>query len=621
MYMKDKKTDFWGKVFSFSLPFLWFVAFSVWFVRLSDFAGKYKHSFVNIVTHLPKIISKISTSDLITLLFLFVFLVVIIGATKKLVGIASISSDLTYSSQELRKSADKFSSFDKIKDSFANKKLKKLYEDYQHEFERLKVDLPDGVGCDIEEYFNEENLASVLHADRLNQIPGALSGLGMLGTFVGLTLGLSQFNFLGSSTKIAEGVDPLLSSIKVAFFTSILGLILSIVFNAIYRTLNESVEKSLVEFVASHHIANKDDSHNSINKLLSIQSQQRDSIINFPDRIVDSISRGLEPLINDMELTYTKACERLKEAQFEGMEVLVNQFTKQLIGTLDETAKSLTSVVEKSSVIQSEMQTALENQIEKVISLSKDTEKLYQLSADTVTTLCEHSEIVHSYVDDLVDKIEINNKVLSDYSNHFEVLNNATSGLIKATTINADVSEKIIGVVCDFNENNEKVQQKINDKVEEFTGIYDRVTTRITEIEKHVVNEFQTVTDGMVGEAKKAVETLKNEATEISDQIDSRAKEFIDDVSTKSESFISDFNNNAEKTILAVKNKSDELTETFVSQLNQIKDDVSRNTENQLKHIVDAYSNDMKRTGTEVVKSINDAAQKMKKVTEDSSDV
>lgn len=91
--------------------------------------------------------------------------------------------------------------------------------------ERQKTDF------DAERFFNE----STVIPQRLNvrywvAVPSLLVGIGILGTFIGLTLGISDFN-----TETVEGVrtsiTTLLDGMAAAFVTSIAGMFLSIVFN------------------------------------------------------------------------------------------------------------------------------------------------------------------------------------------------------------------------------------------------------------------------------------------------------------------------------------------------------------------------------------------------------
>jgi hypothetical protein len=74
---------------------------------------------------------------------------------------------------------------------------------------------------------------SITKKDFSEQISGALTGLGILGTFIGLSIGLAKFN-LGKNMDTNEmqtSISSLMNGIRAAFYTSIFGVGFSIVTN------------------------------------------------------------------------------------------------------------------------------------------------------------------------------------------------------------------------------------------------------------------------------------------------------------------------------------------------------------------------------------------------------
>ena len=80
---------------------------------------------------------------------------------------------------------------------------------------------------DAEEFFSEEQIfASQIHMSHYIQLPNILTGLGILGTFLGLLGGISSVS--GNLTE--TGIGSLLDGASVAFMTSITGLVCSMSF-------------------------------------------------------------------------------------------------------------------------------------------------------------------------------------------------------------------------------------------------------------------------------------------------------------------------------------------------------------------------------------------------------
>ena len=137
-----------------------------------------------------------------------------------------------------------------IEDFFHQRTLDSLFRDYQ---EKVQVQRESGQALtDIEDYINEDVLSLKSWQNVVMQIPGTLTGLGILGTFIGLIIGIRGIGF--SSVDIAlSSVQTLLSGIQVAFYTSIAGMILSLLFNIIYRVSWNMLRRNLGLFVEEFH--------------------------------------------------------------------------------------------------------------------------------------------------------------------------------------------------------------------------------------------------------------------------------------------------------------------------------------------------------------------------------
>lgn len=101
--------------------------------------------------------------------------------------------------------------------------------------------------CDIEEYINEDLLDRIAGNHYNSMVSGTMSGLGILGTFLGLTLGMLSFSGDDIFT-ISDNIAPLLAGMKVAFHTSVYGIFFSLVFNFVYRGVMADAYARLTAF-------------------------------------------------------------------------------------------------------------------------------------------------------------------------------------------------------------------------------------------------------------------------------------------------------------------------------------------------------------------------------------
>ena len=145
--------------------------------------------------------------------------------------------------------------WDALKDTkmlFKNDTLDELYADYK---DRVAVaDTEDTESqIEIDEVINEEAIELRTWQRVVSQIPNVLTAMGILGTFVGLLAGIQTIRF--SSVEVAvNSLQTLLSGIGVAFYTSIAGVILSVLYSIASRTLWNMMLRNMDAFNRDFHL-------------------------------------------------------------------------------------------------------------------------------------------------------------------------------------------------------------------------------------------------------------------------------------------------------------------------------------------------------------------------------
>jgi len=137
-----------------------------------------------------------------------------------------------------------------IDDFFHQKTLDAIFHRYQ---DKIQSQRESGqVLSDIEDYINDDVLAMRSWQAVINQIPGTLTGLGILGTFIGLIVGIRGIGFSTVNSALSS-VQTMLNGIQIAFYTSIAGVILSLVFNIILRITWNMLLRNMELFVDEFH--------------------------------------------------------------------------------------------------------------------------------------------------------------------------------------------------------------------------------------------------------------------------------------------------------------------------------------------------------------------------------
>lgn len=153
--------------------------------------------------------------------------------------------------KEYRENGNKniWASLQERKGVFEDRNLKEAFGRYRMQVRGSRRGRHYVNACDIEEYINEELLDRVGCNFFNSGISGTMTGLGILGTFIGLSLGLGSFNGDDIYT-ISDNVGPLLSGMKVAFHTSVYGIIFSLIFNFVYRSIMADAYEKLDHFLS-----------------------------------------------------------------------------------------------------------------------------------------------------------------------------------------------------------------------------------------------------------------------------------------------------------------------------------------------------------------------------------
>lgn len=208
-----------------------------------------------------------------------------------------------------------------------------------HQFEKYQSRIashtsPKGVitnVCPIEDYINEDLLDQIGSTYFNSAISGTMTGLGILGTFLGLSLGMSSFSGNDIFT-ISDNIAPLLEGMKVAFHTSVYGIFFSLVFTFVYRSLMADAYEKLSDFLTAFHecaapsVSTADE---NVNAMLVYQSNMASSMRNI------------------MELMKGSAAEQTKS-----LERIVQQFMDQMADHMGTSFERLGRSLDQSCAAQ-----------------------------------------------------------------------------------------------------------------------------------------------------------------------------------------------------------------------------------------------------------------------------
>ncbi len=195
-----------------------------------------------------------------------------------------------------------------------------------------------GLTCDTRDYINDDEVfTGYAHLQLAEVIPGLLTSLGILGTFIGLMRGLGSLD-ISTADSTMLGISQMIGGMTFAYGTSIAGVASSLVFNILLRTSQGGALNAMDDYNAAfaelvmqqpvddpvYHKCHLEDQAVFLSRSANEMNQ------NLSEGIQVAIERAFVPIsqsINSFILSET-------QSQMEGLHNIVNHFVGQMNAAL-----------------------------------------------------------------------------------------------------------------------------------------------------------------------------------------------------------------------------------------------------------------------------------------------
>ena len=262
---------------------------------------------------------------------------------------------------------------------FSSKCLRKELLLYAEAIRASHVTEADQCQLDIGTYFNTDLLEQEGSHSYQEHVTTGLNALGILGTFLGLIMGLQNFK-TDTAETISESIRVLMGGMGTAFNTSLVGISLSLLYGTIYRAAYSRAEKKLDLFLEEfRRNVLCDQRQSSINhvvdKLTKLDNQialnseeSRSEFENIAHAIVDHMGECLTEQINEM-----RSAMEASTAQ----QIACNEKIGEMIGQLDmakerisQLGSSFSTVIDQSRLLADQIAASTRTVHEEVNTLS-----------------------------------------------------------------------------------------------------------------------------------------------------------------------------------------------------------------------------------------------------------
>ena len=341
-------------------------------------------------------------------LFIIVAIVFLAADFGSFAPMNAIIKDLKAASEKIRSDAMNAHSYlwepyqsNNIK-LFRTEKLNRLFTDFIFELNREDDAENAYYRPSINDYINEDLVDTVMHRNELNQVPGMLTGLGILGTFIGLSIGLQHFNTSGSIQTMTDSIDGLMSGIKVAFHTSIFGMVFSLTFNAIYKRKLYEGECAVSEFsTAFKKFVLPDTQNNGMNQLIMLQGEQLTAMDRMYERVAEELGKIIEPQFDRLNRTVAEFETIMVRNETEAIRQIVDNFIKEMNTSLGNSFYQLSESVNEQYKAQKETADMMTQLLAKTGSGKDTLQNINQETERLVTTLNSYTASIQTIQNEL----------------------------------------------------------------------------------------------------------------------------------------------------------------------------------------------------------------------------
>lgn len=210
-----------------------------------------------------------------------------------------------------------------------------------------------------EYYFNSDTLSRGLMVGFWKNLAGIFTAIGILGTFLGLTVGLYGINIDSKDLEVlSSGIQNLFQGLSTAFFTSVAGIICAIGYNIYYSHLMKNYNILIGEVAAGlDSIFTHKNTEQILADSLIESKQQTEQMKLFSTQLVTAISESLDtsfqeqlvPVFDELR----KSIDKLNSSGADALAGSIDEKTgKQLASfaaTLDKLQQSMNLAFEKSA--------------------------------------------------------------------------------------------------------------------------------------------------------------------------------------------------------------------------------------------------------------------------------
>lgn len=259
---------------------------------------------------------------------------------------------------------------------------------------------------DAEHFFNSYTLAYGLTSSRLlAAAPTFLTAIGVLGTFIGLTIGLKDLQINAEEVEtLKSGVSAMINGASVAFMTSVWGVGLSLLLNMFEKLVERGALSKIRDLQQRiDYLYPRLPAEYSLVQIAASTEESKEALQELHERIGDRLQETVAGVSESMQQAVTDA---LNKVMAPAIQSLVNNASQQSTDVLEKLVTSFMEAMkatgnEQGNLLKgaaSDVQSAVSDMATQLESLFKRLdEQQNQASATNQSTSREFANLLEKY--------------------------------------------------------------------------------------------------------------------------------------------------------------------------------------------------------------------------------
>lgn len=412
-----------------------------------------------------------------------------------------------------------------------------------------------------EEFFNELNICNAygINLRLIDAGSGTLVGLGLFGTFLGLTLGIDGFDS-SNSQNIQASIQSLLDGMGTAFWTSLVGMITSIIYTYFEKGIRNKLHKNLSYFNKKtdeqYYISDYSLSHYTQEVISNSLFEKIQNLLQYSNTEGHKtpISNAVrEILVNNQE--QTKALKSFSsdlalELNQGFDEVLSRQMQEKILPLMENVDATTRVVIEHIDRISADLQSPATEMIEHVIKELKSsivamTEEFKTSLSDNATheleklaiTLSKATESIGEFPKNLANISDVLQLTITEVRNSISEISNSSAAANSSAI--KQMQEQIVFATS-------SISDAINEVKEVMTSITQSSRNTSTELIETMAKSAENMSSFVQSTVDKMSGSLQNSIQSISDDIAYKQTTLLslqEDTTLRTEKLLDSFNN------------------------------------------------------------------------------